>query len=84
MQRFFSPPGTSRIIDGAFKILANSKEWGIEEQLLDVTNFLKTTFDALENSLTHRQKRDLASKKFSFLNADQMDKFYGPGWRTEM
>ncbi|KAK0421419.1 hypothetical protein QR680_015228 [Steinernema hermaphroditum] len=69
--------GARQIADEAFDIMKNASLFGIDNDIMNITHFIKQTFHKMEKSFTSRQKRDMATKKYAFLKRHQLEMIYG-------
>ncbi|TKR67427.1 hypothetical protein L596_023582 [Steinernema carpocapsae] len=69
--------GARQIADEAFSIMKDAKMFGIDNDIINVTHFITETFQKMERSMTTRQKRQIDTKKYTFLKRHQLEMIYG-------
>ncbi|KAK0421417.1 hypothetical protein QR680_015228 [Steinernema hermaphroditum] len=69
--------GARQIADEAFDIMKNASLFGIDNDIMNITHFIKQTFHKMEKSFTSRQKREITSRRYAFLKRHQLEMIYG-------
>uniref|UniRef100_A0A1I7XIC4 DUF4470 domain-containing protein n=1 Tax=Heterorhabditis bacteriophora TaxID=37862 RepID=A0A1I7XIC4_HETBA len=70
--------GVNEVVDNTMGYLKKVKGTGLGEDLVSITNTIDRTFQDLEKSFDIRQKREMKSRKYSFLTKKQLEMLYGP------
>lgn len=76
MDLIMTVSGTTKTIESALRILDNLNFVGIEKPVMTATEKISTVFEALDNSLTEDQRKEMDRKGFTFMNKRQMEKVY--------
>lgn len=59
------------------ELVKNIGASGFGKDILDITKAVDGAFLDLKQSFSKRQKRDISSKQYAFLNKDQLIQLYG-------
>ncbi|CAI4226461.1 unnamed protein product [Auanema sp. JU1783] len=77
MELVMDVSGVNDAVDTAIKTVQGLKSVNLDKDILDITNLLDTTFKTLESTLHDHQKEHLNTKKYSFLEKDQLESLFG-------
>ncbi|TKR70202.1 hypothetical protein L596_022254 [Steinernema carpocapsae] len=69
--------GAKQIAEQALKLLKNAKSYGLDGDISDVTNLITQTFGRVKKSFTHRQKRQIETRHYTFLERHQIEMIFG-------
>ncbi|WKY07692.1 hypothetical protein Q1695_007286 [Nippostrongylus brasiliensis] len=69
--------GVNEVVEKSMNLLKGIKEVGLDGDLATITAMIDRGFDELNRSLQKNQRRDLATRQYSFLTKAQMAKLYG-------
>ncbi|VDL71920.1 unnamed protein product, partial [Nippostrongylus brasiliensis] len=70
--------GVNEVVEKSMNLLKGIKEVGLDGDLATITAMIDRGFDELNRSLQKNQRRDLATRQYSFLTKAQMAKLFDP------
>ncbi|GMT35955.1 hypothetical protein PFISCL1PPCAC_27252, partial [Pristionchus fissidentatus] len=68
--------GSVDIIEEAINTVAKARDFGLGEDLTDITNLMTKTFDDLKHMFTDEQHNDMKEKEFAMATGSQLKKLY--------
>ncbi|CAD6191966.1 unnamed protein product [Caenorhabditis auriculariae] len=69
--------GVNQVVDGALGLMGDLKAAGLDKDLFDITKVMDGLFGDIGNSFSKEQKLEMANRKFTYLNKNQLGKLYG-------
>jgi hypothetical protein len=75
--------GAHEIVKDAFKIFSTNETAQLMEDIEGVTETLNDIYDQVKSMFTKGQRREIAQKKYTFLNPEQLNILYGPDGRLQ-
>ncbi|VDK61292.1 unnamed protein product [Cylicostephanus goldi] len=69
--------GVNDVVEKSLDLLGNIKALNLDKDLALITKAVDDAFVDIKNNLRAQQKRELASRQFTFLDKHQLEKLYG-------